>query len=118
ICLLIQASASVIAELQKHLASTYANVIEHRQWGVPWHMIEIIKSGNHKAAGLQKVADYYHIPKERIIAFGDGDNDLEMIEYAGYGIAMNNAIPELKAIANDITDTNEENGVATYLQQF
>ena len=45
---------------------------------------------------ITKISTHYNIPKERIIAFGDEDNDFEMIEFAGHGIAMGNAIPELK----------------------
>ncbi|MCV4732003.1 HAD hydrolase family protein, partial [Escherichia coli] len=70
----------------------------------------------HKAFGLQRVAEYYQIPQERVIAFGDEDNDLEMIEWAGYGIAMGNAIEPLKQVANDVTKTNEEDGIGVYLK--
>jgi len=53
------------------------------------------------------------------MAFGDGPNDLEMIEYAGHGVAMKNGIDELKNIANAITPfTNDENGLAKYLQDY
>ena len=49
----------------------------------------------------------------------DEDNDVEMIEYAGLGVAMNNAIPDLKAIANDETKfTNNEDGLAEYLIDY
>ena len=47
----------------------------------------------------------------------DEDNDFEMIEYAGKGIAMHNAIPELKSLANDITLSNEKDGIAVYLEE-
>ncbi|WP_419151931.1 HAD-IIB family hydrolase [Aeribacillus alveayuensis] len=73
--------------------------------------------GVNKAVGLQKIASYYNIPQERIIAFGDEDNDLEMLQYAGLGVAMGNAIPEVKAAANYVTKTNEEDGVALFLQE-
>jgi len=71
-----------------------------------------------KAEALKKVADYYHIPKERIIAFGDEGNDLAMIDYAGVGVAMGNATDAVKSIANYVTDTNEEHGVATFLAHY
>lgn len=57
----------------------HAEVIDHRKWGAPWPIIEIVKSGLNKAVGLQKISGHYNIPKERIIAFGDEDNDFEMI---------------------------------------
>ena len=53
-----------------------------------------------KAVGLQKIAHYYGIPQNNIIAFGDENNDLEMIDYAGVGVAMENGISELKSLAD------------------
>jgi len=58
-----------------------------------------------------------NIPKDRIIAFGDEDNDLEMIDYAGTGVAMGNAIDQLKSIADEITDTNNEDGISRILEE-
>ena len=57
------------------------------------------------------------IPKQRIIAFGDEDNDLEMIDYAGTGVAMGNGIEQLKSVANHITLSNEEDGIAIFLEE-
>lgn len=113
--ILVHPDETNVNEIRKHLRDHHAEVIDHRNWGAPWHVIEIIKQGLHKAVGIKKVADYYQIPKERIIAFGDEDNDLEMIEYVGEGIAMGNAIGELKNIAKGTTLTNTEDGVAHYL---
>ncbi|WP_153053380.1 HAD hydrolase family protein, partial [Streptococcus suis] len=55
--------------------------------------------------------------QEEIMAMGDANNDLEMIEFAGLGIAMGNANEQVKAIAQDITDTNENNGVAKAIEK-
>jgi hydroxymethylpyrimidine pyrophosphatase-like HAD family hydrolase len=52
-----------------------------------------------------------------VIAFGDEDNDFEMIEYAGHGVAMGNGIDELKRLANAVTGTNEQDGIAAYLSE-
>lgn len=106
-----------LIELGKLLRDAHAEVVNQRVWAAPWNMIEIIKSGIHKAIGVKKVANYYSIPKERVIAFGDEDNDLEMIDYAGYGVAMGNAIPQLKNIANVITKSNQEHGIASFLEE-
>ena len=65
--------------------------------------MKLLKADLNKAVGLKKASDYYNIPAERVIAFGDEDNDLEMLEYAGRGIAMGNAIDKVKNIANDVT---------------
>ncbi|MEW9674985.1 Cof-type HAD-IIB family hydrolase [Lentibacillus sp. L22] len=116
--LLIYPMENNITALRNHLNDYHAELIEHRKWGAPWNIIEIVKKGMNKAVGVQKVAHYYHIPKERIIAFGDEDNDLEMIEYAGVGVAMANAIDELKSVANHITDTNEQDGIGHFLDRY
>jgi 5-amino-6-(5-phospho-D-ribitylamino)uracil phosphatase len=104
-----------VDELRAMLEKEHAEVIDQRVWAAPWNIIEVIRSGISKATGLEKVAAYYDIPRERIIAFGDEDNDFEMIEYAGHGVAMGNAIDELKNRANYVTLSNEEDGVAHYL---
>ncbi|WP_096190699.1 Cof-type HAD-IIB family hydrolase [Evansella halocellulosilytica] len=104
-------------QLRALLKEAHAEVIDQRSWGAPWHVIEIVKAGLNKAVGLKEISQYFQIPKERIIAFGDEDNDLEMIEYAGCGVAMGNAIHELKSIANEQTSTNEEHGIAEFLSE-
>ncbi|XJZ28159.1 Cof-type HAD-IIB family hydrolase [Bacillota bacterium Lsc_1132] len=113
--LLIHTNEDDLKKIRQHLSDAHAEVIEQRSWAAPWHVIEIIKSGLHKAIGLKKAADYFEIPRERVIAFGDEDNDLEMLEYAGRGVAMGNGIDQVKSIANDVTLTNEEDGVGVYL---
>ncbi|GGJ95534.1 hydrolase [Lentibacillus kapialis] len=116
--LLIHPKEDNIHTLRQHLDDYHAELIEHRKWGAPWNIIEIVKKGLNKAVGLKKIAHYYHIPEERIIAFGDEDNDLEMIDYAGVGVAMGNAIDELKAVAKHVTDSNENDGISMFLEDY
>ncbi|MGG3469800.1 Cof-type HAD-IIB family hydrolase [Neobacillus pocheonensis] len=113
--LLIHTEENQLKMIRDHLSEVHAEVVDHRSWAAPWHVIEIIKVGLNKAVGLKKASDYFGIPAERIVAFGDEDNDLEMLEFAGHGIAMGNAIDKVKNIANGVTLTNEEDGVAQYL---
>ena len=116
--MLIHAEEDHVKLIRDHLSDVHAQVIDHRRWAAPWHVIEIVKSGLNKAVGLKVAADYFQIPQDRIIAFGDEDNDLEMLEFAGRGIAMGNGIDIVKNIANDITLTNQEDGVAVYLNDL
>lgn len=81
------------------------------------YLLEILPNGASKASGLKKLADRLGILPEEIMAMGDANNDLEMIEFAGLGIAMGNANEQVKAIAQDITDTNENNGVAKAIEK-
>lgn len=72
-----------------------------------------------KREGLQYVADYYNIPHENTIAFGDADNDLEMLAWAGIGVAMSNAIPEVQKYANRVSlDDNNNQGVMKTLKEI
>lgn len=116
--ILILSDEQNVGRIRTYLSEVHANVIDHRSWTDPWHVIEIVRTGIHKAVGLEKIASFYGIPRERVIAFGDEDNDIEMLKWAGLGVAMGNAIEPLKAIADDVTKTNEEDGVAMYLQSL
>lgn len=115
--MLIHTDEEHVKTIRRHLSDVHAEVIDHRRWADPWHVIEIVKSGINKAVGVKRVADYFGIPSERVIAFGDEDNDLEMIEFAGRGVAMGNAISQLKTLANEITLSNEEDGIGVYLEE-
>jgi hydroxymethylpyrimidine pyrophosphatase-like HAD family hydrolase len=63
------------------------------------------------------VCDRLGIAPSEVMAFGDAPNDLTMIEFAGLGVAMGNACPELKAAANTVTLTNDDDGIAHMLAQ-
>ncbi|MCA0987783.1 Cof-type HAD-IIB family hydrolase [Guptibacillus algicola] len=115
--LLILPHDEQLSDLRDTLHKHHAETIEHRVWAAPWNVIEIVKIGLNKAVGLRRLAEHFNVPQDRVIAFGDEDNDLEMIEYAGTGVAMGNAIDPLKNIANEITLTNEEDGIAVYLEE-
>ncbi|MDQ0217551.1 HAD family phosphatase [Peribacillus cavernae] len=115
--MLIHTEEQHVADIRKHLSDVHAEVIDHRRWAAPFHVIEIIKAGLNKAVGIQKVAKSLGIPRERIIAFGDEDNDLEMLDYAGTGVAMGNAISQLKNVANMTTLSNQEDGIAAFLEE-
>ena len=115
--LLIQADDFYVPIIRQHLHDVHAELIEHRKWGAPFPIIEIVRKGLNKAVGISKIAHELQIPTNRIIAFGDEDNDLEMLDYAGTGVAMSNGIAELKSIANEITDTNNNDGIGKFLAE-
>ncbi len=79
---------------------------------------DIIPANISKAQGIQKVLDYYHISKEDAMAFGDGGNDLEMIEFVGLGIALGNALKHVQECADYVTDTCANDGIYTALKHF
>lgn len=80
--------------------------------------IEIMAKGIDKAASLDRLAKSLGIRQDEVIAFGDGYNDLSMIEYAGLGVAMANAVDGVKERADVITLSNDEDGIAYMLNQL
>ena len=80
--------------------------------------LELMPLNIDKALSLEKLLLHLKIDKSQMIACGDGYNDLSMIRYAGLGIAMANAQPEVKEAADYITLSNEEDGVAAIVEQF
>lgn len=116
--ILIQANDEDIPSIREDLDDLFADLIEHRRWGAPYPVIEIVKKGINKAVGVDYVRGYLGIKEENTIAFGDEDNDNEMIEYVAHGVAMDNAIDDLKKIANHTTKSNNEDGIAHFLTDF
>lgn len=68
-----------------------------------------------KFNGVSALAEYFNIDAQDIIAFGDDYNDIEMLRGCGVGVAVANAIDEVKAAADDICDTNDNDGAAKWL---
>ena len=80
------------------------------------YFLEFAAAGVTKGAGLDFLAEHMGFTSERTIAFGDGENDVELVEWAGYGIAVENAHPRVKAVADWICPSAEEQGVAQVLE--
>lgn len=74
--------------------------------------IEVNHKDATKGKGLLALAKHLNVPIETVMAFGDSDNDLSMIEAAGAGVAMGNAYDSVKSAARFITKSNDEDGVA------
>jgi hypothetical protein len=79
---------------------------------------EFTAQGIDKAKALDTVLIPMGYKKEEMIAFGDGHNDISMVKYAGIGVAMENAVDDLKEIADFITLSNEEDGIAYALSKY
>ncbi|MFZ3101429.1 MAG: Cof-type HAD-IIB family hydrolase [Desulfitobacteriaceae bacterium] len=80
--------------------------------------LELIEITVNKGVALASLAELYGIAREDVMAIGDSYNDIEMLEYAGLGVAMGNARPEVQMKANVITGTNQEDGVAQALERY
>ncbi|MEH6904258.1 Cof-type HAD-IIB family hydrolase [Neobacillus drentensis] len=86
---------------------------------VKWHdyAYDILPKGASKAIGIQALLKVLNINNENCYAFGDGLNDLEMLSSAGTGIAMGNAVPEAKAVADIVTTSSSHHGILNGLIQ-
>lgn len=89
----------------------------HTTFSKPY-FLEILKGDSNKGTTMERILKGYNIELKDAIAFGDGLNDIEMLEAAGIGVAMANSFEELKKIADDITDSNDESGVGNYLKRY
>lgn len=90
----------------------------HRHWGSHngESFYDIFLDGVSKASALKEVLSMYNLSKEDLITFGDGHNDIEMLQYANDGIAMKNAHPDVLETTKYSTDRDNDNdGVANYL---
>jgi Cof subfamily protein (haloacid dehalogenase superfamily) len=81
-------------------------------------IVEVSAAGVTKAAGLAWVADRLGVAAHEVVAFGDMPNDLPMFAWAGRGVAVANAHPAVLAAADDVTEANDADGVAVYLERL
>lgn len=79
---------------------------------------EVMAKTTSKGNALKKLCDYYGIDRNEIISVGDNENDISMIKFAGLGVAMGNAEEAVKKIADYVTATNEEDGVAKVIEKY
>ena len=80
--------------------------------------IEVNAAGVDKGNAILWFADHLGIPHEEVAGFGDGNNDIQLLKKAGIGVAMANATDQVKAVSDYITGTNDEDGVATFIEKY
>jgi hydroxymethylpyrimidine pyrophosphatase-like HAD family hydrolase len=97
----------ILEELPPGLAGTFVNL----NW------LEVQKKGISKGLALQKIMAAEHIDAAAAVGFGDGENDISMLDACGIRIAMANAMPVLKAHADETALSNEADGVAAWLEE-
>lgn len=81
-------------------------------------LLEVSAPGVDKATGLQELAARLGVAASDVAAFGDMRNDLEMLRWAGHSVAMGNALEEVQLAADEVTTTNEDDGVARVLERW
>lgn len=101
------------------LETRFGNQIHVGVWGGPRPILELSRRGVSKTTGIKHLMATYHIPRGAVVAFGDEHNDAEMLSFAGHGVAMHNATPQIKAVADAITpQDNDYDGMAHYLADY
>lgn len=117
--LLVRTDKRFAGAVSAELTRQFGSYVDVRTWGGPTAILEIVSKGIQKAKGVQEIANYLSIDQKDVIAFGDEHNDLELLDYAGWGVAMANGTDQLKGIANDVTPlSNQEDGLAVYLEKL
>jgi len=93
--------------------------LPHCKWS-RWHSkgIDIFSKSGGKMTGIKKLLEHFEIRQEETMAFGDGDNDAEMLKYVNIGVAMGNAVEKTKAAADYITSAQDKHGISKALQYF
>lgn len=79
---------------------------------------ELSLPGVHKALAIEILLEHLNLSNEHTYAYGDGMNDAEMIEFVKFGVAMGNAKDKLKELANDVTDTHDEDGIYNSFKKY
>jgi Cof subfamily protein (haloacid dehalogenase superfamily) len=101
-----------IAQMPAHLHQKYT-IMKSAEY-----YLEILDKRVNKGAGVKALAERLSISRQEVMAIGDQENDLAMLEYAGLGVAMGNGIERVKAISQFVTRSNAEDGVAHAINQF
>jgi Cof subfamily protein (haloacid dehalogenase superfamily) len=106
--------------IEEFIQDNYKDKVLCRNWGNEYrYIIELFTPESNKGQALEYVANHLGFDRENIIAIGDGHNDIEMLEYAGTGVAMKNAHESLLPYADYITEyPNHEDGLIKFLQNF
>ena len=88
--------------------------------GNRWHpaFTDITATGCEKSHGVEMIAEYFGFTKDNVMCFGDGGNDISMLKYASIGVAMGNAAEKVKAAANYVTTSIDDNGISNALKHF
>jgi hydroxymethylpyrimidine pyrophosphatase-like HAD family hydrolase len=102
-----------IAEAARELAGSDAAVTIPGPWTV-----EISAAGVSKAAALEELCGELGVGADEVVAFGDYPNDLPMLEWAGHAVAVANAHPDVLRVADEVTASNADDGVAVVLERL
>lgn len=116
--MLLRCEDLTAAEMHELVAPLIDPDEAHITYSIKEGLLEVSRPGITKEAGVRALATLHDVPRERIVAFGDMPNDIEMLEWVGLGVAMGNASDEVKEAADEVTATNDQWGVAAILERW
>lgn len=115
-CDIFQIDAFIDAKEEKFLIDNILTDCEGNRWHPAF--VDLNVKGNNKATGIEAFLKHYNIKQEQTMAFGDGGNDISMLEYVALGVAMGNANDEVKAKADFVTLSVDNQGISHALKHF
>ncbi len=122
VCAELPLSVPQIIENGAIIADIHSGEILHEQLLPPEHILPVLATlrafGLNRGNALRIIASDLAIKPEEIVAFGDNHNDIGMLRLAGLGVAMGNAHEEVKAVADYVTGSNTEEGVAAAIEEL
>ena len=113
--ILVMGDAADILALENRLKPAYPQLEIHRSKN---EYLEIVNRAATKAQAIQFMENRLGVSADEVIAFGDNYNDLDMLRYAGYSVAMGNAPDDIKAQVRHVTASNAEDGLAQALEEL
>ena len=114
--ILMSVQPEILPQIQRRIAEFLPDSLTVVQTA-PFYL-EIIPNTIHKGQGIRAICQALQIPAEAVIAFGDAQNDIPMLQAAGMGVAMGNATEPVKAAADYVTLSNNHDGIAAALERF
>jgi Cof subfamily protein (haloacid dehalogenase superfamily) len=114
--LVVVGDPDALDELEPRMKERYG-AREHISKSLPY-FLEFAQAGVTKGAGLDFLAAHMGFTREQTVAFGDGENDVELVEWGGFGIAVENAHPRVKAVADWVCPPASEQGVAQVIEAY
>lgn len=109
-------AVAFLTEEREHLLLDRAPGLKTTRWHP--NFLDVIPLTGGKDLGIDAIVNHLHIPLEDTMAFGDGENDLSMLKHVGIGVAMGSASDGVKAGADYVTGTVDEDGIVTALEHF
>lgn len=105
-----------VGEFEESLIAPQLPECKFARWDE--YAVDVMMTDSDKSKGIMSVLEYYGLEPENAMTLGDGENDVEMLLYAGIGVAMKNGSSALKSIADYVTDDIDENGWANAFRHY